>query len=332
MTHGTHRRAKPPTGGTASRAHNHELTAHSLPEPSDDNPAAWAESYASLGWPVIPLHTPTDDGCSCADHACGSPGKHPRTRHGLKDASTDIDRVRTWWGRWPDANIGLVTGVAFDVLDLDSDEAIEALEALEALEAEHPNTPGGPPIIATTGRGVHLYYAPTGLGNRTGILPGIDWRGVGGYVVAPPSLHASGEFYDWGDRWPADDPVSLSEVPGWLRDLIAPPTPLRASVGHVASYRRGKKSRKLGRGYGAAALASEVEAVRSAAEGSRNDTLNRAAMNLGQLVGPGVLDLPTIWNALNEAGIASGLDPREVARTLESGMTAGIAQPREVKR
>ena len=72
---------------------------------------AAALRYAAAGIAVMPLHAPTPAGCTCRDGAgCGSPGKHPRLRHGLLDASTDARLVRAWWARWPGANVGLVTG------------------------------------------------------------------------------------------------------------------------------------------------------------------------------------------------------------------------------
>src|SRR4051812_22536886 len=75
-----------------------------------------------LRWPVFPLHAPTGGRCSCGKH-CDQVGKHPRTAHGHKEATTDAAQIKEWWGRWDDANIGVATGFAFDVLDLDNDTA-----------------------------------------------------------------------------------------------------------------------------------------------------------------------------------------------------------------
>ncbi len=70
-----------------------------------------ALEYASKGIPVFPLHTPTkDSSCSCGKPKCDSVGKHPRTKNGLKDATTDKKQIREWWGKWPNANIGIPTG------------------------------------------------------------------------------------------------------------------------------------------------------------------------------------------------------------------------------
>jgi hypothetical protein len=152
-----------------------------------------ALDYADRGIPVVPLHTPTGPGgsCSCNRPSCDSPGKHPRLMHGLRDATTNEDQIHTWWRMWPTANIGLVTGTEMDVCDIDSEEG---LAALLKLVGDHALT--GPSAITGSG-GWHAWVQPTGLGNRVGLLHGVDWRGRGGYVVAPPSLHASGQRYRW---------------------------------------------------------------------------------------------------------------------------------------
>jgi putative DNA primase/helicase len=80
-----------------------------------------ALAYAGLGLPVIPLHTIVEGHCSCGDVDCARPGKHPRTSHGVKDATTDRNQIKRWWAEWPDANIGLAPGLERDILVLDID-------------------------------------------------------------------------------------------------------------------------------------------------------------------------------------------------------------------
>ena len=127
-----------------------------------------------------------------------------------------------WWRRWPHANLGLVTGRRFDVLDLDGDQGVEALRAvLSIAPAEHPG-----PVARTGGGGWHLLYAPTGLGNRVGLLPGMDWRGRDGLIVAPPSQHTSGHRYTWVRPLTA----TLPEVPAGLRRLLGPPATARTTL------------------------------------------------------------------------------------------------------
>src|SRR5207244_2140853 len=100
---------------------------------------------AHQGWPVLPCHHPTDDGrCSCGNHSCPSPGKHPRSRHGLHDASTDDGTVTRWWTRWPDANVAVRTGArpaGAGVVVIDIDPAHGGDDSLASLQAEHRPLP-----------------------------------------------------------------------------------------------------------------------------------------------------------------------------------------------
>src|SRR5206468_1565698 len=77
-------------------------------------------AYARRGWPILPLHSPTPSGCSCRIRGCSDVGKHPRTPHGWKDATTSPPLITAWWDRWPDANVGIATGPAkLVILDVD---------------------------------------------------------------------------------------------------------------------------------------------------------------------------------------------------------------------
>jgi hypothetical protein len=174
------------------------------------------DEYVAQDWPVIPLHTVEDGACTCLKPACTSPGKHPRTKNGLKDASADRTKILSWLKRWPNANFGIVTGGRWFVVDIDGPGAMRTWEAYQAKRGAPP-----PTYRCNTGRvdadgnrtGWHLYYrlrvgqiAPP---NSQGVIgPGIDVRGEGGYVVAPPSLHASGERY----RWDEDSAYELAGV------------------------------------------------------------------------------------------------------------------------
>jgi len=83
-----------------------------------------ALEIAAHGWPVLPVHCPRNGGCSCGDSGCKRIGKHPRTLHGVKDASIDPKQIRSWWTSWPDANIGIATGPPSGLLVLDVDGAV----------------------------------------------------------------------------------------------------------------------------------------------------------------------------------------------------------------
>jgi hypothetical protein len=271
--------------------------------------------YAALGFPVVPMHAPRPGGgCSCPELACSDPGKHPRLRGWKRLAATDPAVVEGWWRRWPQANPGLVTGRRFDVLDLDGDRGVEALRAvLSIAPTEHPGA-----VAGTGGGGWHLLFAPTGLGNRVGLLPGMDWRGRDGLIVAPPSQHACGTRYTWVRPLTA----TLPEVPAELRRLLAPPATPRTTLPppSTTTGRRG--------GYVRAALTRERTAVAAAPPGSRNATLNRAAFNLGQLVAARLLDADEVRAVLLAAALEAGNPEAKARATITSGLTGGAAKPR----
>lgn len=146
-----------------------------------------AIEYAKKGFAVFPLKYRD---------------KVPLTRNGCKDATTDVAQIKAWWQKYPNANIGLATGSVSQnvfVIDLDIDEdcGIDGYHSLEDWQREHGDFPET--WTAITGRGgYHLYYRGNGrIKNRAGIIDGVDIRGNGGYVVAPPSIHKNGNRYEW---------------------------------------------------------------------------------------------------------------------------------------
>ena len=158
-----------------------------------DNPLQIASlAYAARGWRVFPIHSVHNGVCSCGHADCKSPGKHPRTRHGVKDASIDKGTIEKWWRKWPTANVGVATGSGLIVIDIDGAGGMATLRAL----LRGHTLPRAPAV--RTSRGLHLYFAmPAGRTVSCGSSGGLDIRGEGGYVVAPPSIHASGHVYVW---------------------------------------------------------------------------------------------------------------------------------------
>jgi hypothetical protein len=285
-----------------------------------------AQTYATLGYPVVPMHAVRPGGgCSCPDPACPDPGKHPRLAAWTRLAATDPAVVENWWRRRPDANLGLVTGRRFDVLDLDGDQGgVEALRAiLQIAPWEHPG-----PVARTGGGGWHLLYAPTSLGNRVRLLPGVDWRGRGGLIVAPPSPHASGHRYAWVRPLTA----TLPDVPHELRRLLAPPPATRTTL-PPAPLPVGGSGQGRAERYAQAALQQEAARVRAAPPGTCNDTLNRAAFNLGQLVAAELLDADQVRAVLLATALAAPATghtdrQRKATATIASGLRGGAAKPR----
>jgi putative DNA primase/helicase len=151
---------------------------------------AAALEYAQRGWRVLPLHTPLNGGCSCGKPECSAIGKHPRIRKGLSGATTDKSQLRVWWRKWPDANIGILTGSESKALVVDTDNSggehgSENLSALTANVGGMPET-----LTAITGSGEHLYFQHPGISvkNSTGKLAeGVDIKADGGYAHLAPA-------------------------------------------------------------------------------------------------------------------------------------------------
>jgi hypothetical protein len=80
-----------------------------------------ALAYAACGWHIFPCHTATAGECSCRRADCDTIAKHPKTRHGLHDATRDEGAIRRWWQMWPEANVGIRTGAISDLVVLDVD-------------------------------------------------------------------------------------------------------------------------------------------------------------------------------------------------------------------
>lgn len=177
-------------------------------------PALFAAAlwYARRGYPVFPLHSVDERGrCSCGAE-CGRAGKHPRIPNGHGGATTDEGRIRRWWSRWPDANIGIPTGERSGLLVLDIDA--HGFTSLDGLEEEHGQLPETL-TVKTGGGGMHVYlkYPPgSGIRNSAGRVGlGLDLRGEGGYVVAPPSRTDKGA-YAFLDRLPREPPEWLLQA------------------------------------------------------------------------------------------------------------------------
>jgi putative DNA primase/helicase len=160
---------------------------------------AAAFAYIEAKLPVFPLHYPIGNGaCSCGDGTCEKVGKHPMTPHGLKDATIDRLIVEKWWTAKPLANLGMPIGSTSGLVVIDVDVRHQGVESLKVLEQKIGALP--PTLVSLTGGGFHYFYKYPGVAVKSGVAvlgPGIDVRGDGGYVVVPPSLHASGKRYEW---------------------------------------------------------------------------------------------------------------------------------------
>ena len=287
--------------------------------------------YAEHGWPVVPLHSCEDGACSCQRSGCGSPGKHPRTRHGLKDASTSPEAVAAWWQMWPTANVGVVTGAASGVVVLDIDPRHAGEASLVEMVRHYGELPETVEAL-TGGGGRHLIFAHPGgeVPNRANIRPGIDVRGDGGYIVVAPSVHVSGRPYSWRPGH-APDELQPAPMPTWLRELltegnnVGQPQPMTKRS--VSPNGNGDELARL-----MTAATQYVLRAASAAEGHRNT----AAFNLAghlfafetdtlrlRLTEPQVLDLMRVWNHRN----TPPLSETELAQVVSSASRNGTPRP-----
>jgi Bifunctional DNA primase/polymerase, N-terminal/Primase C terminal 1 (PriCT-1) len=210
----------------------------------------------------------------------------------LQSARPSAGDLNDWFRRWPDANIGIVTGEISNLIVVDVDPKHGGEHSLERLQQRFGSLPSTVES-ETGGGGRHLYFAHPGIvcRNRAGLAQGIDLRGDGGYVVAPPSVHPSGRRYVWAfGRSPAE--MSLAPLPRWLM------APGGVRVGRsLADWRR---------------LARE-----GVTEGQRNSTLASLA---GHLLWHGVdpavtLELLLAWN---RGRCRPPLDDAEVAQVVQN--------------
>ncbi|MBI2855092.1 MAG: bifunctional DNA primase/polymerase [Chloroflexi bacterium] len=263
-----------------------------------------AADYAARGWCVFPVHTPTESGCSCGRRTgsqpgqCRHPGKHPRTLNGFLDATTNGASITDWWRRWPNANIGLATGAVSGLVVLDVDTQKGGPDSLKVLEMRYGTLPATIESI-TGGGGRHIFFYHPGVAIRDSagkLGTGLDVRGDGGYVVAPPSLHASGRRYEWeASSHPYE--VPLAPLPEWLLRLL-----LNNNVAMPTNENPTGGAWQL--------------ALRTIPEGERNASLTRLAGWLHRYHPLPVVE--ALLLALNDARCLPPLPPEDVLRIARS--------------
>ncbi len=205
----------------------------------------------------------------------------------------DETQIRNWWKVFPKAGVGIVTGKISNLVVMD-------------IDPKHGGTDDGfPPtsrVVATGGGGQHHYYTYTeGARNRTGDN-GVDVRAEGGYVVAPPSMHESGNAYEW-DLLDEPGPITVAQT--------VTLSPSKTTHENLNGHANGADSAPL-----FAQHQPQTFLTDHAAEGGRNDAVTRHA---GFYSGKGiayelVLDICINKNAMSP----NPLDPREVERTVKS--------------
>jgi hypothetical protein len=193
----------------------------------DENPRLDAAlAYAERGWKVFPIWHVRDSEnipCACGQGNCTQIGKHPRTPNGLLDSTDDPELIRAWWKSWPKANVGILTGEESGIVVVDEDPRHGGDATMKGLTDAY----GQPPDTVSTvtgGSGQHYVFKHPGrpiqndsLGKKLGL--GLDIRGDGGYIIAPPSNHKSGNVYGWKSGFSPDD-IDPAPLPPWLLSMM----------------------------------------------------------------------------------------------------------------
>jgi len=208
------------------------VPAISKPPKSRVNLDAALDYAQRLGWFVFPQHWILDGHCSCCYDIDGklvrkkcksNPAKHPRTQNGLKDATLDVDKIKQWWRKWPDANIGVRTGVGSGLVVIDVDSYDKKFDAA-AFHNVIGQLPDALPFAESPRGGKHYYFKHPGEGYEVSAkgcnLPhGVEVKGDGGCITVAPSVHANGKPYSWA--CPPSDDMLPPPLPEQLLSKIA---------------------------------------------------------------------------------------------------------------
>jgi len=246
---------------------------------------------------------------------CRLNGKVPLDKGWQKAPPADLLTIWRWLRAG--SNIGLRTGaVSGGVVAVDIDAG-----------ANVSNLDLPPTVEVLTGSGSrHLYYiANYPTRNAVGKLaPHMDFRGDGGQVVFPGSIHPDTKRLYVFVRAPWDTP--LAPLPSWIQAQVRPQLPAQPQPPPApsAAPTNGTNAER----WAANALRNETASVAMAPEHTRNAALFTAALKLGGIVAGGALDIETVRNQLQLAANRAGLEPSEIPATIQSGLTAGMQTPR----
>lgn len=271
---------------------------------------AWRDLWRR-GWSLLPLE------------ARGKKARVPWKAY--QEQRAEGTTVAEWLREWPDANPGVITGRVSGVIVLDRD----GLQGqLSIKDRTMPQTP-----YVRTAKGEHYYFAYPQLqeGQRVqtsaGILPGIDSRGDGGYVVGPGAVHETGVIYEWGI---SPEEMPLADAPQWWLDLVVTSeldtrdsVPLYSVPGHVQ-----REGDERARRYCEAALEGEADKVRASFDGEKHTRLLYSAIALGGFVP--TLAEHEIEQALYDAIRDRAKDKHAARKTIRDGIDYGVRRPRPI--
>jgi hypothetical protein len=300
---------------------------------------------ASLGWPVFPAPPGEKKSYKSAEHSNGRPW----------GATTDAVEIRRDFKWWPKANLGIVMGAISGVFVIEADTKeghdVDGIASLAELENKHGALPNTLQAISPSGS-VHYYFNHPGAdfkikNSASGVAPGVDVRGDGGMVIAPPSVKPGKGVYAWrNELTPVADP------PQWLLDIVASKIGEPASAPEHSITERAKKlvqppagyvdgfdeyaatGSHRGGGYIEAALLGEYDDVVRASKGERNHQLNVSSMKLGKYVAGGELNEQTVIDEMLRACTVNGLltddGEHQCLATIKSGLAKGKTEPKGI--
>jgi len=204
-----------------------------MTETAQAPPVEWALAYAAEGFAVLPVWWRVADGegwrCACSKGAaCDRPAKHPIPSQGVKQATTDQDRILAWWGEHPEANVAMATGSISGVIIIDVDTG-NGKEGDIAITTACADKGGVPPTLRAQSGSGGLHYAYTYRTNpytrKIGFLKHVDYLADGGYVIVQPSCNTKGA-YTWQCKPAIAKPkdikrlrAEMQELPAWFDAL-----------------------------------------------------------------------------------------------------------------
>lgn len=256
---------------------------------------------------------------------------------GVHDATTDKDQIEAWWARCPTANVGMATGPISGcwVLDVDPHTSEDGAKWLADREAEFGALPPTPESRTLKG-GRHLLFRwneAYPVGNRVGFVKGLDARGDGGYIVAPPSaVHERKHGVEWRGKyeWVAGHKLSeleIAEAPQWLLDAVIHKQQSQVQPEFVPrEIREGDGFR-----YGHKALDAECQAIMTAASGHQDNQIVSSAFKIGQLVSGGEIPRQDAEDALVNASMAIPGQSKalaDIVNKVTRALDAGAQKPR----
>lgn len=233
------------------------------------------------------------------------------------------EQIREWWAKWPNANVGIVTGAVSNLVVLDEDGP----EGRAQIEANG----GCDGAVVQTSKGRHFYFQHPGfvVRNFARKLPGLDLRGDGGYVAAPPSVHESGVLYDW-----TTDPIRIDEVPEWLLEHLKEEpksSPLQLLPAVNREHLNGAASSPdQARRFIEGCFRKELEKIAAVPDGEKHSQCLRSATYLAGYIATGQTSAEEIHDRLFVVIEPRAKDKKNASDTIRDGIKYGEAKPLEI--